>query len=123
MFSQLDELLDGKYNKDIADFYVIDCRFDYEYNGGHIPGAININTTTGVEEFLLGSVLSKPKQSVSGDSMKKTILVFHCEFSVKRAPTLYVVDCLHHVSFLLMESLQCQTFALKGSRHEQPRLP
>lgn len=78
---------------------MIDCRFDYEYNGGHIPGAVNINTTSGVEEFLLGSVLSKPKQSVSGDLVKKTVLVFHCEFSVKRAPTLYVVHCLRRVSF------------------------
>jgi M-phase inducer tyrosine phosphatase len=85
---QLDELLDGDYNSQIADFHIIDCRFDYEYNGGHIPGAVNINTTNGVEDFLLGYTLVKPKQSVSGDSSKKTILVFHCEFSAKRAPTL-----------------------------------
>jgi M-phase inducer tyrosine phosphatase len=83
----LDNLLDGMYNSAIAKFTVIDCRFDYEYNGGHIPGAININTTTAVEEFLLGPNLQKPKPSVSGDSNKKTILVFHCEFSAKRAPT------------------------------------
>lgn len=85
---QLDELLDGDYNSQIADFHIIDCRFDYEYNGGHIPGAVNINTTNSVEDFLLGHTLVKPKQSVSGDSSKKTILVFHCEFSAKRAPTL-----------------------------------
>jgi M-phase inducer tyrosine phosphatase len=82
----LDDLLDGVYNSRIASFHVIDCRFDYEYNGGHIPGAVNINTTAGVEEFLLG--VQRPKPSVSGDSQKKTILVFHCEFSAKRAPTL-----------------------------------
>ena len=67
---------------------MIDCRFDYEYNGGHIPGAININTTAGVEDFLLGLTADKPKPSTSNDSNRKTILVFHCEFSVKRAPTL-----------------------------------
>lgn len=88
MHSQLDALLDGNYNSQIVEYVIIDCRFDYEYNGGHIPNAVNINTTTGVEEFLLGSGLNKPKQSVSGDSAKKTVLVFHCEFSVKRAPTL-----------------------------------
>lgn len=88
MLLQLDGLLDGKYNSQIADFHIIDCRFDYEYNGGHVPGAVNINTTGGVEDFLLGALQSKPKQSVSGDTTKKTILVFHCEFSVKRAPTL-----------------------------------
>jgi M-phase inducer tyrosine phosphatase len=88
--SQLDQLLNGRYNSQIVDFHIIDCRFDYEYNGGHIAGAVNINTTSGVEDFLLGSALTKRKQSVSGDPAKKTILVFHCEFSVKRAPTLYV---------------------------------
>ena len=70
---------------------MIDCRFDYEYNGGHIPGAININTTTGVEDFLLGARVAKPEPSMSGDTAKKTVLVFHCEFSQKRAPTLCVL--------------------------------
>ncbi|KAI0648232.1 hypothetical protein C8Q79DRAFT_999649 [Trametes meyenii] len=83
----LNDLLDGKYNSQMYNFYVIDCRFDYEYLGGHIPGAININTTAGVEEFLLGMSAKKPEPSVSSDPNKKTILVFHCEFSVKRAPT------------------------------------
>ncbi|KAI0713410.1 hypothetical protein C8Q76DRAFT_620750 [Earliella scabrosa] len=83
----LNELLDGVYDSKLENFHIIDCRFDYEYNGGHIPGAININTTAGVEEFLLGIAASKPAPSTSGDPNKKTILVFHCEFSVKRAPT------------------------------------
>lgn len=82
------KLLDGAYDSLIHTFHVIDCRFDYEYNGGHIPGAVNINTTAGVEEFLLGTTVNKPKPSTSGDASKKTILVFHCEFSHKRAPTL-----------------------------------
>lgn len=88
IFFQLDDLLDGKYSDGITDFHVVDCRFDYEYNGGHIPGAVNINTTAGVEELLLGPSLTKPRPSVSGDKVRKTILVFHCEFSAKRAPTL-----------------------------------
>lgn len=87
---QLDNLLDGKYDSRIDKFLVIDCRFDYEYNGGHIPGAININTTAAVEELLLGLNVQKPKPSISGDPLRKTILIFHCEFSAKRAPTLYV---------------------------------
>ena len=85
---QLNDLLDGVYNSKLERYHIIDCRFDYEYNGGHIPGAININTTQGVEEFLLGMAATKPMPSTSGDASKKTILVFHCEFSVKRAPTL-----------------------------------
>ncbi|KAI0806978.1 hypothetical protein C8Q74DRAFT_1187339 [Fomes fomentarius] len=83
----LNGLLDGVYDSKLQNYHIIDCRFDYEYNGGHIPGAININTTQGVEEFLLGMAANKPTPSTSGDPSKKTILVFHCEFSVKRAPT------------------------------------
>ena len=86
--AQMDELLDGRYDTRLTTYHIIDCRFDYEYNGGHIPGAININTTSGVEDFLLGLGATKPSPSTSGDAGKKTILVFHCEFSVKRAPTL-----------------------------------
>lgn len=88
----MEQLLDGVYDSKIVSFQVIDCRFDYEYGGGHVPGAININTTNDVEEFLLGAQANKPVPSTSGDSGKKTVLVFHCEFSHKRAPTLYVLS-------------------------------
>ncbi|KAI5899901.1 Rhodanese-like protein [Schizophyllum commune H4-8] len=81
----LDDLLDGKFDNKINNYYVIDCRFDYEYNGGHIEGAININSTARLEQELLG--LLRPKPTVSGDNVKQTVLVFHCEFSAKRAPT------------------------------------
>jgi M-phase inducer tyrosine phosphatase len=76
------------FNDRIASFTIIDCRFDYEYAGGHIPGAININTTLDIEEKLLGQLANKPTPSCSGDALKKNVLVFHCEFSAKRAPTL-----------------------------------
>ncbi|KAG8679223.1 cell division cycle- protein [Ceratobasidium sp. 394] len=81
----LDDLLAGHYNSRINSYTVIDCRFDYEYDGGHIPGAINLNTTQAIEDYLLDA--NKPEPSRSGDGTKKDILVFHCEFSVKRAPT------------------------------------
>ena len=29
---------------------VVDCRFDYEYQGGHIKGAINVNSKDAMEE-------------------------------------------------------------------------
>ncbi|KAK7467081.1 m-phase inducer phosphatase [Stygiomarasmius scandens] len=83
----MDDLLNGVYESKIHDYHVIDCRFDYEYSGGHISRAVNINTTAAVEELLLGPSLLKPKPSVSGDPAKKTVLIFHCEFSAKRGPT------------------------------------
>jgi M-phase inducer tyrosine phosphatase len=84
----MNDLLNGVYDDKVHEYHVIDCRFDYEYNGGHIAGAVNINTTAAVEELLLGPSLLKPKPSVSGDPAKKTVLIFHCEFSAKRGPTL-----------------------------------
>ena len=86
--TQLNDVLDGVLKSQIASYQVIDCRFDYEYNGGHVPGAININTTTQLEEYFLGATTNKPVPSMSGDGEPKHILIFHCEFSAKRAPTL-----------------------------------
>lgn len=83
--------MDGVYDSRVTEFYLIDCRFEYEYQGGHIAGAININTTNAVEEYFLGPDCRKPKPTISADPCKKPIIVFHCEFSQERAPTLYAV--------------------------------
>lgn len=108
MIVQLDRLLDGEFDDKIVQFHVIDCRFDYEYNGGHVQGAININTTAGVEEFLLTPKLSKPVPSVSSESGRKVVIIFHCEFSAKRGPTLYV--------FLIFMVL-AQLLTLSSAKH------
>ncbi|CAL1703748.1 unnamed protein product [Somion occarium] len=127
----MDALLDGAYDSQITSFHVIDCRFDYEYNGGHIPGAVNINTTSGVEEFLLSATVHKPKPSTSGDMAKKTVLVFHCEFSAKRAPTFakhlrskdrslnnHVYPKIHYPEVYILEGGYCQYFKESGNRCE-----
>ncbi|KAJ3765005.1 Rhodanese-like domain-containing protein, partial [Lentinula raphanica] len=62
----MDQLLDGHFEDQIRDYHIIDCRFDYEDAGGHIPGAVNINTTSSMEDPLLGPSSMKPKPSVSG---------------------------------------------------------
>ncbi|KAF9566250.1 hypothetical protein CPC08DRAFT_113169 [Agrocybe pediades] len=129
----LDDLLDGKFDDRILDYHIIDCRFDYEYNGGHIPGAVNMNTTTAVEELLLGPSLTKPKPSVSGDNNRKTILVFHCEFSAKRAPTFakhlrakdramnnHLYPKIHYPEVYILEGGYCAYFKASGHRCEPP---
>lgn len=30
---------------------MIDCRYDYEYQGGHIPGAFNFNSREKIQKF------------------------------------------------------------------------
>jgi M-phase inducer tyrosine phosphatase len=47
---------------------VVDTRFDYEFNGGHIAGAHNVYSTE-MLEVLLGTFENPP------------VIVFHCEFS------------------------------------------
>ncbi|KAH7027307.1 M-phase inducer phosphatase [Microdochium trichocladiopsis] len=69
------DLLDGKYSDKYDQKVVIDCRFEYEYEGGHIDGAINYTD----KELLTKHLFDTPMPG-------KTVLVFHCEYSAHRAP-------------------------------------
>ncbi len=93
------DLLGGKYDSQIEGFTVVDCRFDYEHSGGKVPGAVNLSTVEAVKQFLLtpGDGLHTgrelPPRSTSGrynaaGERMKHVLVFHCEFSAKRAPSM-----------------------------------
>ncbi|CAH4033060.1 M-phase inducer phosphatase-like isoform X2 [Pieris brassicae] len=73
-------LIRGEYSDSIHDFQVIDCRYPYEFEGGHILGAVNMSTAEQVLE-LMNAPLAK-------DNQKRSILVFHCEFSLERGPKL-----------------------------------
>ncbi|KAI8480564.1 M-phase inducer phosphatase 1 [Branchiostoma belcheri] len=81
-FSKLVDLLQGVYSGQVQHFEIIDCRYPYEYSGGHIKGAKNIYR----KDEVLSELLYNPPKSV--DSNKRHILVFHCEFSSERAPKL-----------------------------------
>ncbi|KAF3941492.1 hypothetical protein ABW19_dt0200027 [Dactylella cylindrospora] len=74
------DVLDGKYSGKYDQMKVIDCRFEYEFKGGHIAGAININTLEDVDKVLF-SMGSETKVET-----KKTLLILHCEYSAHRAP-------------------------------------
>lgn len=69
------EILDGKYNQHYSHKLIIDCRFEYEYDGGHVDGAINYND----KELLASHLFQSPLEG-------RTLLLFHCEYSVHRAP-------------------------------------
>lgn len=58
---------------------VIDCRFPYEYAGGHVRGAVNMYLPHRVQTFLT---------SVAAMSAN-IIFVFYCEFSSERAPRMW----------------------------------
>jgi len=64
---------------DSRSFCIIDCRFNYEYQGGHIRQAMNVCYHRDLErEFLFGN-----------RHRENLILIFHCEFSSHRGPNLY----------------------------------
>jgi M-phase inducer tyrosine phosphatase len=73
------EILDGQYSNLYDRHIIVDCRFEYEYIGGHIDGAININSKQRLESELKGD-LSKRTED------EKVLLIFHCEYSAHRGP-------------------------------------
>ncbi|XP_076768947.1 M-phase inducer phosphatase 3 isoform X2 [Arvicanthis niloticus] len=73
-------LLSGKFQSVIERFYIIDCRYPYEYLGGHILGALNLYSQKELHEFFLR------KPVVPLDTQKRVIIVFLCEFSSERGP-------------------------------------
>lgn len=68
------DILNGKYKRFFNKVHVIDCRFPYEYDGGHLPGAININSPL----KLFDKFFEKPNE--------REVIIFHCEFSQSRGP-------------------------------------
>ncbi|XP_036780477.1 M-phase inducer phosphatase 2 isoform X4 [Manis pentadactyla] len=73
-------LLTGKFSNIVERFVIVDCRYPYEYEGGHIKMAVNLPLERDAETFLLQS----PIMPCSLD--KRIILIFHCEFSSERGP-------------------------------------
>ena len=69
------DVLDGKYGHCYERSLIVDCRFEYEYDGGHIDGAVNYNN----KDEIAKKLFEEP-------STGKTVLIFHCEYSVHRAP-------------------------------------
>lgn len=99
-------VLNGEYDQQMDGYQIIDCRFGYEFEGGHIEGAINLSTMEKVKRHFLQPELessldesypstskrSLPPRSQSGKAdlhgnTRKKVLIFHCEFSLKRAPS------------------------------------
>ena len=74
----LARLLDGEFKEKVDEHYIIDCRFPYEYDGGHVQGAINVSSVDDLAHRFLDSPITD----------KRVALIFHCEFSCHRAPTM-----------------------------------
>ena len=85
----LTRVLDGAYDAQIARLIVVDSRYPYEYEGGHIRDARNLYTREKLYEEFLGANAASSRQLVGAENNnKRTIVVFHCEFSSERGPNL-----------------------------------
>uniref|UniRef100_A0A8C3SJV9 M-phase inducer phosphatase n=1 Tax=Chelydra serpentina TaxID=8475 RepID=A0A8C3SJV9_CHESE len=73
-------VLNGQFNSLIENCVIVDCRYPYEYEGGHIKGAVNLPLEQDIEDFLLKNPI------VPFDVQKRVIVIFHCEFSSERGP-------------------------------------
>ncbi|NWU85606.1 MPIP2 phosphatase, partial [Onychorhynchus coronatus] len=73
-------VLTGQWSSFIESSIIVDCRYPYEYEGGHIKGAVNLPLQRDVERFLLEQPI------LPLDTSKRVIIIFHCEFSAHRGP-------------------------------------
>ncbi|XP_060870858.1 M-phase inducer phosphatase 3-like [Metopolophium dirhodum] len=84
----LAHLLEGTFNGCIDSYLIIDCRYPYEYEGGHIRGAINIFTKEQLIKDYTEDKLGKKSNKTDKINVKRNVLIFHCEFSSERGPSL-----------------------------------
>eukprot|EP00474_Spongospora_subterranea_P011196 CRZ11654.1 hypothetical protein [Spongospora subterranea] len=70
-------LLSGRFSDIVNEYLIVDCRYDYEHDGGHIPNAISINHQENLSKF---------HEELRRRSSKNLVIIFHCEFSQNRAP-------------------------------------
>ncbi|TKR95550.1 hypothetical protein L596_009702 [Steinernema carpocapsae] len=76
----LAELMGSMSEKSFLEKYiVIDCRYPYEYEGGHVKGAINVYDTLELQKFFFDA---------ERNAIHSRIPIFYCEYSQKRGPSM-----------------------------------
>ncbi|MCP9262690.1 Rhodanese-like protein [Dirofilaria immitis] len=79
----LKELLESMEPQEfIAKYALIDCRYPYEYEGGHIKGALNIYDPAVLENTFF------PECPATFQIINRKIPIFYCEYSSARGPML-----------------------------------
>ncbi|KAK2909350.1 hypothetical protein Q8A67_005187 [Cirrhinus molitorella] len=105
-------LIRGQFGPAVEDFLIVDCRYPYEYQGGHIKGAVNLYTESQIQQAVLqASAGAEPSPCAAGNasswrmrerratspsdslpeeegSSPRKLIIFHCEFSSERGPHL-----------------------------------
>lgn len=68
------DIMSGEYDELFEKLFIIDCRYPYEYQGGHINGALNVNDPQILQKLFYETPIPN------------SLIVFHCEFSHNRGP-------------------------------------
>jgi len=75
--STLASVLNGDYKQELGDYVVLDARYPYEFEGGHIENA----ESAYVKEKLFHKLFNSQECA-------NKVLIIHCEFSSERGPKL-----------------------------------
>ena len=68
------QILEGDYDDYYDNLFILDCRYEYEFNGGHIKGALHIDSPDEFQKMFFDSIIPN------------SLIIFHCEFSQNRGP-------------------------------------
>uniref|UniRef100_A0A5S6Q9M4 protein-tyrosine-phosphatase n=1 Tax=Trichuris muris TaxID=70415 RepID=A0A5S6Q9M4_TRIMR len=79
----LAQLVRGGFIETVANYQLIDCRYPYEFDGGHIKSAVNVHTADDFDETFFGN----ERIDRQGDGI--SVIVFYCEYSQQRGPKMY----------------------------------
>jgi hypothetical protein len=81
----MSRVLHGDYVNMVDKLIIIDSRYPYEFEGGHIRQAQNIYTKEKLLEMFMHDE-HRDEMLRRNDTNKRVIIIFHCEFSSERGP-------------------------------------
>lgn len=79
--TEMARILAGDHAGQFDEYVVVDCRFQYEYDGGHIAAAVNVPLQNELEHMFIANAARFRRD-------RTRLLIFHCEYSVFRGPTM-----------------------------------
>lgn len=97
----LAQIIHNEYSQFFSNIVIFDCRFFYEYKGGHIYSSINLLERKQLETIYSRQVLIQQKEKMLNTNNsnsfnqdysdvpnieKSVCFIFHCEFSTVRGP-------------------------------------
>lgn len=78
--------MDGKQDYAL-ELVIVDCRYPFEYEGGHIKGALNLFSNEMIHKrFISTENTDRTGNDAPAIASEDILVVFHCEYSSARGP-------------------------------------